>query len=52
MDTIAGPFKCRDDSRCRGGYDECDAEEAAYRSGHYCDGFPYYNGGYPFESFK
>ncbi len=52
MNKVSGPFKCRDDDKCRNGYDECDDRQAGFRSGHLCQNFPYYNGGYPMESFK
>eukprot|EP00386_Alphamonas_edax_P013968 GDKI01042993.1.p1 GENE.GDKI01042993.1~~GDKI01042993.1.p1 ORF type:complete len:443 (-),score=72.54 GDKI01042993.1:50-1378(-) len=38
-------FACRDMSVCTT-YD-CKDAEASYRSGHECNGYPYFNGGYP-----
>ncbi len=51
MDSIAGPFKCRDPSVCSG-YNDCDDHAAALRSGQICNGFPWFNGGYPFYKNK
>lgn len=52
MNDIAGPFKCRDASTCRGDYDDCVGDEVAYRTGHLCRDFPYYNGGYPMDQIR
>lgn len=51
MDRIAGPFKCRDYSKCHT-IAECDDHAAALRSGQICNGFPAFNGGYPFDEIK
>ncbi len=51
MDGISGPFKCRDKTVCKDYYD-CTNEDVAYRTGQLCRGFPWFNGGYPFDTIK
>ena len=51
MDGISGPFKCRDKSVCKDYY-SCNDEDAALRTGQLCNGFPWFNGGYPFDEIK
>lgn len=51
MDNISGMFKCRDRSACKS-YFDCDDYEVALRSGQLCNGFPWYNGGYPLSLIK
>lgn len=51
MRQIAGSFACRDRTACLD-YDSCDEEQAAYRTGQLCRGFPWYNGGYPLDKIQ
>ena len=62
VDTVVGsddnkglePFRglaCRDDSKCHR-ITDCSDKDAARRAGNTCNGWPYYNGGYPISEVK
>lgn len=48
--TRGGTWSCTDRTKCVE-YD-CPEKEAAYRSGHLCHDWPWYNGGYPMSPLK
>lgn len=53
MEDIGGYLSCQDRHGACQDYDSCSINEAARRAGILCGNkFPYYNGGYPIDSWK
>ncbi len=52
MEETGGYLNCQERTTACQRYDECDDNSAAHRTGNLCEASPYFNGGYPMESFR